>query len=917
MLSIVYNIIVGPIELIIESAYDFLSSAVRHNPGFAIMGISVLVNICCLPLYSKAELIQEKERDLKKKMAKRIASIKKHFSGDEQYMLLAMYYRENHYHPLMALRSSAGLLIQIPFFIAAYSFLSHFGPFRGQSLFMIKDIGSPDGLLKIGNLSINVLPILMTVFNIVSGAIYARGFSVKEKAQLYSMALIFLVLLYTSPAALALYWTFNNIFSLVKNIVLKFKNPKKILYFGILIALCAACFYVFFIRSQGRSKSFLFKSLTLSISLLFAAIPIYLRFINYVGNRFFTHLRKQTKDIRSLFISSILSLWFFAAFVIPFNVVASDPIEFSFLLSNPSPFAVLIAPISLAFGLFVFWPVSIFIFFSNKIKTILSFIFVFLVIDGISNAFLFFGNYGMVSQTLTFAADTNFSGPLFFRYGSIMVALVIIAALLLLYKTGNIRFLSWLMGIFLLSGGIISIWKAGEIHKVYDKQKDIIIAEKNSKVNTSLLNEKITPVFSLSKTGKNVVVIMLDRAVGSYLPMIFNEQKTLMASFSGFTYYPNTVSFFRATTLGAPPLFGGYEYTPERLQERPAELMSEKNDEAMLVLPTLFKENGYTSYAFDMPNIHYQNIMDTSFFTKKGILAATLIGAYTDRFFTELGDNVPPSPVRIDALLRRNFVMFSIFTMVPPMLREAVYRKGAYWSASRMERPEIIRHGALSNYAVLHYLPQLTDISDDGRNNLVCMVNYLTHSPSFFQYPDYTVVPEITDFGPDHFNGHNNSFQHYHVNAATYFLLSKWFAYLKEKGIYDNTRIIISADHDEQVVKPNFSDTLNKINTNYNPILLFKDFDAQGELVTDMTFMTNADVPLLAVKDLIQDARNPFTGKLLEADKDGGVNIFLGGTSQTRDYPGWEALDKVSRFYHVKDDIFNEENWTYFTRKYD
>jgi hypothetical protein len=177
------------------------------------------------------------------------------------------------------------------------------------------------------------------------------------------------------------------------------------------------------------------------------------------------------------------------------------------------------------------------------------------------------------------------------------------------------------------------------------------------------------------------------------------------------------------------------------------------------------------------------------------------------------------------------------------------------------------------------------------------------------------VVKEINDFGEDRFNGNINSFQYYHVNVASYLLLAKWFKWLQRQNVYDNTRIIIVSDHAEAIVQP--GDILDRKYTSYNPILLVKDFDAQGELVTDMTFMTNADVPLLAVKELIKDAKNPFTGEALEADKDEGVNIFLGGTSQTRDYPDWRSLDKVSRFYHVKDNIFIEENWTKFTRKYD
>jgi hypothetical protein len=261
--------------------------------------------------------------------------------------------------------------------------------------------------------------------------------------------------------------------------------------------------------------------------------------------------------------------------------------------------------------------------------------------------------------------------------------------------------------------------------------------------------------------------------------------------------------------------------------------------------------------------------------------------------------------------------MFSIFTIVPPVLRDAIYQEGTYWSASNRDNASIVKATTISNYAILYYLKQLTGILGNGQGSLICMVNNLTHEPSYLQYPDYTVVKETSDVGVNPFGKSPASLRHYHVNAASYILLAGWFDFLKEEGVYDNTRIIISSDHDFSVIKPAFSEELNKINTNYNPILLFKDFNAQGELVTDMTFMTNADVPLLAVKDLIHDPKNPFTGKTLEADKDEGVNIFLGGTSQTRDYPDWRSLDKVSRFYHVKDNIFVEENWTKFTRKYD
>ncbi len=150
-------------------------------------------------------------------------------SGDEQYMILSTFYKQNHYHPMMALRSSFGLLIQIPFFMAAYNYLSNSEHLKNISFYFLKNLGEPDKLLtlKIGAtlISINVLPIVMTLINVISSAIYTKGFPLKEKIQVYALAAIFLVLLYNSPCGLVFYWILNNLFSLAKNIILKMKKP--------------------------------------------------------------------------------------------------------------------------------------------------------------------------------------------------------------------------------------------------------------------------------------------------------------------------------------------------------------------------------------------------------------------------------------------------------------------------------------------------------------------------------------------------------------------------------------------------------------------------------------------------------------------------------------------------------------------
>ena len=97
----------------------------------------------------------------------------------------------------------------------------------------------------------------MTLINIIAGAIYTKGFKAKDKIQIYGMALLFLVVLYNSPSGLVVYWTMNNVFSLVKNIFYKIKNPLKVLYILMAAFVLFLDFYVLFIHEGLMHKRIL------------------------------------------------------------------------------------------------------------------------------------------------------------------------------------------------------------------------------------------------------------------------------------------------------------------------------------------------------------------------------------------------------------------------------------------------------------------------------------------------------------------------------------------------------------------------------------------------------------------------------------------------------------------------------------
>ena len=224
--SMLGTLILGPLKFVFEIIFQLVYELVQ-NPGLCIIALSLVMNFLVLPLYRRADAVQEKARDREAELAPGIAHIRKTFSGNERMLILQTYYRQNHYSPLNALSGSVSLLLEIPFFMAAYQFLSNLSLLKQASLGPIRDLGVPDGLLSIGSLSINLLPILMTLINFASAAIYLKGFPLKTKLRTYGIAIVFLVLLYRSPAGLVFYWTLNNVFSLLKNIITYLLLPRR------------------------------------------------------------------------------------------------------------------------------------------------------------------------------------------------------------------------------------------------------------------------------------------------------------------------------------------------------------------------------------------------------------------------------------------------------------------------------------------------------------------------------------------------------------------------------------------------------------------------------------------------------------------------------------------------------------------
>jgi YidC/Oxa1 family membrane protein insertase len=904
MAGFLYTLIIYPLVLVIEFAFMF-SNAVFKNPGISVIGVSLAVSLLCLPLYIVAEHWQQIERDTEKKLEPGIKRIKESFSGDEQYMILSAYYRQHKYHPIMALRSSFGLLIQIPFFIAAYVFLSNLPVLKGCHFLFIRDMGSPDAFFHIGSFPVNVLPIAMTVINIVAGAVYTRGFKLKEKIQIYGMALIFLVLLYYSPSGLVLYWTMNNIFSLVKNVFYKLRNPLK--NFWICAIACCSLALVYFVFFTKLKK--IYCAAFLIFTIIIFILPFILKLFKKLLSTSLLSIAEDSRNRTFIFITSCICLFLLTGIAIPTSLISSSPLEFAGIGRNPNPLSLVYNPLVQALGFWVFWPLCIYLLFSSKTQTFFTVILSDAAICSIINTFCFSLSYGDISQTLMFENAANLSAPKFiiFCNAAVFLSITLCCLFFIGIRKGKIFSTIFIIGILSLTG--ISAANTISISKKYGQYTSQLESDKNG-------YDEVSPVLHLSKTGKNVVLFMVDRAQNQYLPEIVKESPYIAEALSGFVYYPNTVSFNGHTLMGAPGLYGGYEYTPEKMNQRRDIPLVEKNTEALLLLPRIFSEQlGYDATVTDPSWANYSTYPDLSIFSKyPKIKAYHTIGKYTGKWYMEHPEYNFANTAESE--LKRNLIIFSLFRTSPVFLRKVIYKDGTYWNSDKTVQNKNLVY---NNYAVLDLLPRLTDFKGASSGTYTCIVNELTHEPSFFQAPAYIPAAEVTDYGTSKY-AHK---PYYHSEIAAFRMIAEWLNILKQNGIYDNTRIIFVADHgsDDKEDCMEQDDDLDAQLTggqyhgrgHYHPLLLFKDFNSKGSLQTDNTFMTNADVPSLLLKGFGEHLVNPFTKQEMPLNtycfKKNGVTITSSDQHQPAYNGKYTFSIKNTEWWTVKDDIFLAKNW--------
>lgn len=186
------------------------------NYGIAIILITVLIRLLIWPVYAKSARSMKRMSKLNPLMKE----IREKYEDDPQKMNQEMMklYQTYGINPL---GGCLPMFIQLPVFLSFYRMLWSAAELRHESFLWIKDLSMPDTLMMmhlpvLGETPLNLLPILMGITSFAQMAITPKTGDRTQQMIFMLMPIFFLFICYNFAAALALYWTTSNLFSILQ-----------------------------------------------------------------------------------------------------------------------------------------------------------------------------------------------------------------------------------------------------------------------------------------------------------------------------------------------------------------------------------------------------------------------------------------------------------------------------------------------------------------------------------------------------------------------------------------------------------------------------------------------------------------------------------------------------------------------------
>jgi YidC/Oxa1 family membrane protein insertase len=202
---------------------NWLHSSLGISYGWAIIVITFIIKMLFWPLTLASTRSQKKMQLLQPQMK----TIQEKYKDDpvKAQRKLMEFMKENKVSPL---GGCAPMLLQMPVFIGFFYMLRSAIELRGASFLWVQDLSRPDTLFHIGGFPFNLLPLIMGATMLWQSHLTppSPGMDPVQQKMMRYMPLIFLIFLYNYQAGLALYWTINNLLTIVQTKLTRM-NPAK------------------------------------------------------------------------------------------------------------------------------------------------------------------------------------------------------------------------------------------------------------------------------------------------------------------------------------------------------------------------------------------------------------------------------------------------------------------------------------------------------------------------------------------------------------------------------------------------------------------------------------------------------------------------------------------------------------------
>lgn len=194
-------------------AFMYAIHSIVPSWGWSIVIMTICIKLLFWPLTAKASRSQKRMSKIQGPMAE----LKEKYKDNPQKMQqeTLKLFKEYQVNPVAG---CLPMLIQMPIFLGLFYMLRTASELRHEPFLWVSDLSMPDTLMEVGGFPINILPMIMGVTMFLQmGMMPVSPTADPMQQKIFKfLPFIFLVFLYNFSSGLVLYWTVQNILTIVQ-----------------------------------------------------------------------------------------------------------------------------------------------------------------------------------------------------------------------------------------------------------------------------------------------------------------------------------------------------------------------------------------------------------------------------------------------------------------------------------------------------------------------------------------------------------------------------------------------------------------------------------------------------------------------------------------------------------------------------